>query len=53
MKTPDLQGFFVAWEADALPTELFPLWALQFEMLPDGQLDGQSPDREMPRTPPT
>ena len=22
---PDLQGFFVAWEADALPTELFPL----------------------------
>jgi hypothetical protein len=24
-ETPDLQGFFVAWEADALPTELFPL----------------------------
>ncbi len=23
-ETPDLQGFFVAWEADALPTELFP-----------------------------
>ena len=22
---PDLQRFFVAWEADALPTELFPL----------------------------
>ena len=24
-ETPSLQGFFVAWEADALPTELFPL----------------------------
>jgi hypothetical protein len=22
---PSLQGFFVAWEADALPTELLPL----------------------------
>jgi hypothetical protein len=22
---PGLRGFFVAWEADALPTELFPL----------------------------
>ncbi len=24
-KMPGLRGFFVAWEADALPTELFPL----------------------------
>ena len=25
---PDLQRFFVAWEADALPTELFPLCSI-------------------------
>ncbi len=32
-----------AWEADALPTELFPLLLLRSKMIPDGHLDAQSP----------
>ncbi len=43
-KVPGLQRVFVAWEADALPTELFPLCLLRFEMIPDACGGAQSHD---------